>query len=37
MTPLTNGRMMLIPTIANTLEIETVEGEVKRDKVSEGG
>lgn len=37
MTPLTKGKRMLIPTMANTFEMEMVEGEVKRERVREGG
>jgi len=37
MTPLMNGRIKLIPTTAAILAIERWEGEVKRERVSEGG
>jgi len=34
---LTNGSTRLIPTIANTFEIDKLLGEVNIDRVSEGG
>jgi len=37
MTPLTNGKTRLIPTIARTLEIDRLDGEVNIDSVKEGG